>query len=214
MNVPALGTFLRGLIRGDLDTQFTGLDGLVLGERHRFAPGGGEYFLVETGRIPLMAWLLFAANIAWTVAYDTAYAMADRDDDLKIGVKSSAILFGRWDRLMVALNHAIALGLLYAVGVMAHLGPVYDGGLGLALGFALYEQGLLRERRPLDCFRAFLNNNWFGGSVFPSEARAQPGSARCSSCRGFQMRLGEIEAAVRPSGSASLPSHLSLAGKP
>ena len=84
----------------------------------------------------------------------------------KIGVKSSAILFGRWDRAMVALNHAVALGLLYRVGVMAHLGLVYDGGLGLALGFALYEQSLLRDRRPMDCFRAFLNNNWFGGSVF------------------------------------------------
>ena len=123
-------------------------------------------FAAQTGHIPRLAWVLLAANIAWTVAYDTAYAMADRDDDLKIGVKSTAILFGRWDRAMVALNHAIALGLLYGVGVMARLGPLYDGGLGLALGFALYEQALLRERRPMDCFRAFLNNNWFGGSVF------------------------------------------------
>ncbi len=144
--------------------RFTHLPQVYLGLA--FGWGIPMAFAAETGRIPLMAWVLFAANIAWTVAYDTAYAMADRDDDLKIGVKSSAILFGRWDRHMVALNHAIALCLLYAVGVMAHLGPVYDGGLGLALGFALYEQGLLRERRPLDCFRAFLNNNWFGGSVF------------------------------------------------
>nr|WP_240611789.1 4-hydroxybenzoate octaprenyltransferase [Acidiferrobacter sp. SPIII_3] len=144
--------------------RFTHLPQVYLGLA--FGWGIPMAFAAQTGHIPRLAWVLFAANIAWTVAYDTAYAMADRDDDLKIGVKSSAILFGRWDRAMVALNHAVALGLLYRVGVMAHLGLVYDGGLGLALGFALYEQSLLRDRRPMDCFRAFLNNNWFGGSVF------------------------------------------------
>ncbi len=144
--------------------RFTHLPQVYLGLA--FGWGIPMAFAAETGHIPRLAWLLLAANIAWTVAYDTAYAMADRDDDLKIGVKSSAILFGRWDRAMVALSHAIALGLLYVVGRMAHLGLVYDGGLGVALGFAVYEQGLLRGRRPLDCFHAFLNNNWFGGSVF------------------------------------------------
>ena len=144
--------------------RFTHLPQVYLGLA--FGWGIPMAFAAETGHIPPVAWVLFIANIAWTVAYDTAYAMADRDDDLKIGIKSTAILFGRWDRAMVALSHALTLGLLYIVGVMAHLGLVYDGGLGLALGFALYEQGLLRERRPLDCLRAFLNNNWFGGSVF------------------------------------------------
>ena len=144
--------------------RFTHLPQVYLGLA--FGWGIPMAFAAETGRIPSVAWVLFAANIAWTVAYDTAYAMADRDDDRKIGVKSTAILFGRWDRIMVAISHAVALGLLYGVGVMAHLGPVYDGGLALALGFALYEQRLLYARRPVDCFRAFLNNNWFGGSVF------------------------------------------------
>ncbi len=144
--------------------RFTHLPQLYLGLA--FGWGIPMAFAAQTGHIPPMAWVLLAANVAWTVAYDTAYAMADRDDDLKIGVKSSAILFGRWDRAMVALSHAVALGLLYVVGVMAHLGPVYDGGLTVAMGFALYEQGLLRDRKPVDCFRAFLNNNWFGGSVF------------------------------------------------
>ncbi|WP_367184292.1 4-hydroxybenzoate octaprenyltransferase [Acidiferrobacter sp.] len=144
--------------------RFTHLPQVYLGLA--FGWGIPMAFAAETGRIPLLAWVLLAANVAWTIAYDTAYAMADRDDDLKIGVKSSAILFGHWDRAMVALSHAIALGLLYWAGVMAHLGPLYDAGLGFAAGFALYEQGLLRDREPRDCFRAFLNNNWFGGSVF------------------------------------------------
>ncbi len=123
-------------------------------------------FAAETGRVPVLAWILLLANVFWTIAYDTAYAMADRADDQRIGVKSSAILFGRWDRIMVAVNHALALALLYAIGVWARLGALYDVGLLAALGFAVYEQWLIRAREPLACFRAFLNNNWFGGSVF------------------------------------------------
>ncbi|HUW97365.1 MAG TPA: 4-hydroxybenzoate octaprenyltransferase [Acidiferrobacter sp.] len=144
--------------------RFTHLPQVYLGLA--FGWGIPMAFAAETNHVPPEAWLLFVANIFWTVAYDTAYAMADREDDLKIGVKSSAILFGRWDRAMVGLCHAIALVLLYQVGVLAHLGYLYDGGLMAALGFAFYEQQLLWARRPLDCFRAFLNNNWFGGSVF------------------------------------------------
>lgn len=144
--------------------RFTHLPQVYLGLA--FGWGIPMAFAAEGNGVPPEAWLLFAANVFWTLAYDTAYAMADRDDDQKIGVKSSAILFGKWDRIMVALSHIIALGLLYQVGVMAHLGFVYDGGLLAALGFALYEQKLLWARKPQDCFRAFLNNNWFGGSVF------------------------------------------------
>ncbi|MHB8254604.1 MAG: 4-hydroxybenzoate octaprenyltransferase [Acidiferrobacter sp.] len=144
--------------------RFTHLPQVYLGLA--FGWGIPMAFAAETNRVPFEAWLLFVANIFWTLAYDTAYAMADRDDDQKIGVKSSAILFGRWDRIMVGLSHAIALGLLYWVGVTARLGILYDGGLCVAFGFAVYEQSLLWARRPQDCFRAFLNNNWFGGSVF------------------------------------------------
>jgi len=144
--------------------RFTHLPQVYLGLA--FGWGIPMAFAAQTHRVPAVAWLLLAANVFWTVAYDTAYAMADREDDQKIGVKSTALLFGRWDRIMVAVNHALALILLYGVGVMAHLGFVYDIGLAFALVFAVYEQRLLYERRPLDCFRAFLNNNWFGGSVF------------------------------------------------
>jgi 4-hydroxybenzoate polyprenyltransferase len=123
-------------------------------------------FAAVTGDVPGIAWLMFAANVAWSVAYDTAYAMVDRDDDLRIGVKSTAILFGRYDRLLVGVFHALTLGLLAAVGLRAGCGAYYYGGLAGAAGFAVYEQALIRERRREDCFRAFLNNNWFGAAVF------------------------------------------------
>ena len=123
-------------------------------------------FAALTGDVPPVAWVLFAANIAWAVAYDTAYAMVDRDDDLKVGVKSTAILFGRYDRLMVGVHHAVTLGLLAAVGFMAGRGPLYHAGLVLAAGIAVYQQYLIRDRSRDGCFRAFLNNNWFGAAVF------------------------------------------------
>ncbi|MDA8390788.1 MAG: 4-hydroxybenzoate octaprenyltransferase [Gammaproteobacteria bacterium] len=117
-------------------------------------------------RLPAQAWWVLAANICWTIAYDTAYAMADRADDRKIGVKSTAILFGRLDRFMVGFFHVLTLLLLYRVGQQAHLGLWYDAGLAGASGFAVYQQKLLWHRRPAECFRAFVNNNWFGSSVF------------------------------------------------
>lgn len=153
--------------------RFTHLPQVYLGLA--FGWGIPMAFAAERHTVPAEAWVLFAANVFWTVAYDTAYAMADREDDKKVGIKSTAILFGDWDRIMVAVNHGISLGLLYVVGVMARLGSVYDIGLGLAFGVALYEQRLLYARRPLDCFRAFLNNNWFGGSVFVGLAAAYLG---------------------------------------
>ncbi|MEK8089859.1 4-hydroxybenzoate octaprenyltransferase [Thermithiobacillus plumbiphilus] len=123
-------------------------------------------FAAQTGQVPNLAWLLLAANIAWVLAYDTAYAMADRPDDLKIGVKSTAILFGRFDRLMIALLHGLALGLLYWVGRQAGLSWPFDLSLLLAAGLALYEQWLIRDRDRLRSFQAFLHNNWIGMTVF------------------------------------------------
>ena len=121
----------------------------------------------QTGEFPpLTAWLLFLANLLWVTSYDTMYAMADREDDLKIGVKSSAILFGRHDRLITALLHAGVLALLLVVGLVNGLGGAYYGGLLAAALFAVYEQWLIRHREAKACFRAFLHNNWFGLSVF------------------------------------------------
>lgn len=123
-------------------------------------------FAAQTGRLPVEAWLLFLATLSWAVAYDTAYAMVDRDDDRKIGVKSTAILFGRADRAMIALFHALTLGLLAWTGARVGLGVTYYIGLGLAAGLAGWQQWLLRHRAHDDCFRAFLNNNRFGAVVF------------------------------------------------
>ncbi|MFV1997862.1 MAG: 4-hydroxybenzoate octaprenyltransferase [Acidiferrobacterales bacterium] len=123
-------------------------------------------FAAQTGNVPLVAWVLFLANLFWVVAYDTAYAMVDRQDDLKAGAKSTAILFGKWDRLMIALAHLISLLLLIEVGVMVGLGRVYYLGLVVAAGLAIYQLYLIRKRNPKSCFRAFLNNNWFGAVIF------------------------------------------------
>ncbi len=123
-------------------------------------------FAAQTGAVPPVAWVLFAANVFWSVAYDTAYAMVDREDDLKVGVKSTAILFGRYDRLMIGLFHLLCLGLLGLVGWWLQLGLVFYLGLVAAAGFAVYQQWLIRDRDPQQCFRAFLNNNWFGMVVF------------------------------------------------
>ena len=123
-------------------------------------------FAALTGGVPVAGWILLAANVCWAVAYDTAYAMVDREDDLKVGVKSTAILFGKYDRLMVFVFHALTLILLGLTGAQAGLGLRYYAGLAVALGLALYQQRLLRDRSREGSFRAFLNNNWFGAAVF------------------------------------------------
>jgi 4-hydroxybenzoate polyprenyltransferase len=100
------------------------------------------------------------------VAYDTAYAMVDRDDDLRVGVKSTAILFGRYDRALIGLFHIATLILLAIAGYSAGLVIPYYAGLAIAAGFAAYQQSLIRDRQRDGCFRAFLNNNYFGAAVF------------------------------------------------
>ncbi len=111
-------------------------------------------------------WLLVAANLSWVLVYDTAYAMSDREDDLKIGVKSTAILFGRLDRLAIAALQLIVLGLLFIVGNNLALNPSYSFGLLLAAGLFVYQQYLLKDRDRQRCFQAFLNNGWLGGFVW------------------------------------------------
>jgi 4-hydroxybenzoate polyprenyltransferase len=123
-------------------------------------------FAAQSGELPVVAWVLFFAGVLWTTAYDTVYAMVDREDDLVIGVRSSAILFGRADRGIVAMLQLAALLLLALTGYLAGLGRWYWLGLAVATASAVHQQFLIRRRDPTDCFRAFLNNNLFGLSVF------------------------------------------------
>jgi 4-hydroxybenzoate polyprenyltransferase len=158
--------FLRAFLAASYPfvKRFTHLPQFYLGAA--FGWGIPMAFAAQTGGIPPVGWILFAANVCWAVAYDTAYAMVDRDDDQKVGVKSTAILFGRRDRAMVLLFHVLTLSLLAYSGALAGLGLRYYAGLAAAFGFALYQQKLMRERTRDGCFRAFLNNNWFGAAVF------------------------------------------------
>lgn len=123
-------------------------------------------FAAVAGHVSGIAWLLLLATVAWVVAYDTMYAMVDREDDLRIGVKSTAILFGRHDRLIIGVLQLAKLGLLYLVGMRLGLGLAWFGGLAGAAALALYQQWLIRERERSACFRAFLNNNYAGALVF------------------------------------------------
>jgi len=123
-------------------------------------------FAAQSGQVPGVAWWLVAANVCWVLAYDTIYAMVDREDDLRIGVKSTAILLGSWDRPAVAACHAASLALLLYVGWQLQLGGYYYAGLCAAASFAVYEQWRIRNRDREACFEAFLNNSWFGAAVF------------------------------------------------
>ena len=123
-------------------------------------------FAAQTEQLPRVAWLLFLANLLWVTVYDTIYAMVDRDDDLKIGVRSTAILFGDSDRHIVAALQAMTLLALALVGRLAGLGAWYWTGLAAGAAFFIYQLWLIRLREPAACFRAFLNNHYFGMSVF------------------------------------------------
>ena len=123
-------------------------------------------FAAQTGGVPKEGWLLFIATILWATAYDTMYAMVDREDDIKIGVKSTAILFGDADRLMIGVLQLLVLVVLVLVGRELQAGDPYYIGVAVAAGFAVYQQYLIRFRDRNGCFRAFLNNNWFGIAVF------------------------------------------------
>ncbi|VAW77223.1 4-hydroxybenzoate polyprenyltransferase [hydrothermal vent metagenome] len=144
--------------------RYTHLPQVVLGAAFGWAVPMA--FAAQTGEVPRVAWLLFVATVLWTTAYDTMYGMVDREDDLKIGVKSTAILFGDADKLAIAALQLFALGALALVGQAAMLGGYFNFGLALAAGLALYQQYLIRERQPDACFNAFLNNHWFGAAVF------------------------------------------------
>ncbi|PIW61482.1 4-hydroxybenzoate octaprenyltransferase [Shewanella sp. CG12_big_fil_rev_8_21_14_0_65_47_15] len=123
-------------------------------------------YAAQTGEVPIEAWWLFAANWFWTVAYDTMYAMVDRDDDLKVGIKSTAILFGKYDRQIIGLFQLAALICFIAAGWSADRGLIYGLGLLTFVGFSTYQQILIFGRERAPCFKAFLNNNWAGLALF------------------------------------------------
>jgi len=123
-------------------------------------------FAAQTGTVPRLAWLLFVTNLLWTVAYDTEYAMADREDDLRIGVKSTAILFGEADRAVIAALQTLTLLGLALAGQLAGRGAFYWLGLAAAAGLFFHQQYRLRDRDPQSCLRAFLDNHWVGAAVF------------------------------------------------
>lgn len=123
-------------------------------------------FAAQSNEIPAVAWLMYLAVMLWALVYDTMYAMVDKDDDLKIGVKSTAILFGDKDREIMAVLQVIIVLLMVQVGRMQGLSWVYYLALACASGFFIYEQKLIFYRDKADCFKAFLNSNWFGLTIF------------------------------------------------
>jgi 4-hydroxybenzoate polyprenyltransferase len=123
-------------------------------------------FAAQTGAVPPLAWALLAANVFWTIAYDTEYAMVDREDDARIGMKTSALLFGRHDVLAVMACYMAFLLAMGAIGVWQRYGFFYFAGLAAAAGVSLYHYRLIRGRAREGCFRAFLHNNWIGAAVF------------------------------------------------
>jgi 4-hydroxybenzoate polyprenyltransferase len=123
-------------------------------------------FAATLGSVPPVAWLLLVANVFWAIAYDTEYAMVDRDDDIHLGLHSSALLFGKYDVAAVMACYAIALFLLTIAGLMTGAGIFYFIGLILAEGIALYHYHLIKQRQRDGCFKAFLHNNWFGAVIF------------------------------------------------
>ncbi len=137
-------------------------------------------FAAQTGEIPQVAWLLYIATVLWATAYDTMYAMVDRKDDRLIGVKSTAILFGAADRLMIGFLQLLTLIVMLIVGFQLELGAFYFIGVSLAALFAIYQQVLIHKRHPRNCFKAFLNNNWFGAAIFGGILLHYAASSYCS----------------------------------
>ena len=123
-------------------------------------------FAAETGKLPRVAWVMYIAAVIWAAIYDTIYAMIDREDDLKIGVKSSAILFADMDKMLIFVMQAMMIFALVLAGQSMHFGRWYYGGLTIAALLFLYQQWLIRDRNPAGCLRAFLNNQYVGMVIF------------------------------------------------
>lgn len=127
-------------------------------------------FAAVQDSVPPAAWLLLVANVFWAIAYDTEYAMVDRDDDLKIGIKTSAITFGRYDVMAVMLCYLVAFAIIFVVGWELGLRAWFVAGLGVAAGCAVYHYRLIRDRDRMRCFAAFRHNNWLGAAIFAGVA--------------------------------------------
>jgi len=123
-------------------------------------------FAAHHAIVPPIAWAMMIANMFWAIAYDTEYAMVDRDDDIRLGIKSSAILFGRFDIRGVMVCHALFLSMMAGIGWRMHLGVPYFIGLAVAAGFAVWQYLLIRDRQREGCFKAFLNNNLVGAVIY------------------------------------------------
>ena len=140
--------------------RYTHLPQVVLGAA--FSWGIPMAFAAQRGALPHALWLLYLGNLLWTVAYDTTYAMVDREDDLKVGIKSSAVLFGRYDRLIIGILQLACLLSFYLVGRAFGLGICFNSALVVAAALFAYQHTLLRQRRTDAYFKAFLHNNWVG----------------------------------------------------
>jgi len=123
-------------------------------------------FAAVQNQVPLLGWVMLIANVFWSVAYDTEYAMVDRDDDIKIGIRTSALTFGRFDVLAVMLCYAVTLGIYVGIGVVLGFGIFYWIGWAAAVGCAVYHYTLIKDRERMPCFAAFRHNNWLGGVLF------------------------------------------------
>jgi 4-hydroxybenzoate polyprenyltransferase len=123
-------------------------------------------FAATQNHVPMLAWIMLAANVFWAVAYDTEYAMVDRDDDIKIGIRTSALTFGRFDVLAVVLCYAVTFAIYVGIGVSLGFGIAYWIGFAAAVGCAVYHYTLIRGRERMACFAAFRHNNWLGGALF------------------------------------------------
>ncbi len=127
-------------------------------------------YAATLGRVPVEAWLLLLANVFWTIAYDTEYAMVDRDDDIKLGIKTSALTFGRFDVAAVMLCYAVSLLMILVIGWQAGLRGWFVGGMLVAAACVAYHYQLIRERDRMRCFAAFQHNNWLGAALFAGVA--------------------------------------------
>jgi 4-hydroxybenzoate polyprenyltransferase len=131
-----------------------------------FAWGVPMAFAALTNAVSAKAWILFVAAVIWPVIYDTMYAMVDRDDDIRVGIKSTAIIWGNADKIMIGLLQSIFLILMIGCGILFHLKTIYFFSLFLVLLFFMYQQWLIKDRNRERCFQAFLNNNWVGMIIF------------------------------------------------
>ena len=148
--------------------RFVSIPQAVLGIAFSF--GIPMAFAAVLGRIPGLAWCLLAGNLFWVLAYDTEYAMVDRDDDLKIGMKTSAITFGRFDVAIVMASYAVFLAVWGVIGADKSLGAAFFAGIGIAAAQALWHGWLIRSRTREGCFKAFRLNHWLGFAVFAGVA--------------------------------------------